>query len=128
MGGFKEFDDYLINVTGATEADDARRDGWRHDVRKTVSSPTPHRSTQSSRIQQGSKHPARNLESEDSSETEKESDEDSENEAKGGRISEKKATPSTVGGQSLAAAGASVDMEQYQQFLKFQKMMSSGGK
>ncbi|KAK1727021.1 uncharacterized protein BDZ83DRAFT_573334 [Colletotrichum acutatum] len=126
--GFKEFDNYLINVNGATEADDARRDGWRHDIRKTVSSPMPYKSTQAGRIQQGSKHPARNLESEDSSETGNESDEDSENDTKDGRASEKNATPSTVAGQSLAAAGASVDMEQYQQFLKFQKMMSGGGK
>ncbi|KAG7053120.1 AAA family ATPase [Colletotrichum scovillei] len=126
--GFKEFDDYLINVNGATEADEARREGWRYDVRKTVSSPTPHRSTQASRFQQGSKHPARNLESEDSSETEKESDNDSEDEVKDGRGSEKKANPSTVGSQSFATAGASLDMEQYQQFLKFQQMMSGGSK
>ncbi|KAK0379909.1 hypothetical protein CLIM01_02702 [Colletotrichum limetticola] len=126
--GFKEFDDYLINVNGATEADEARREGWRYDVRKTVPSPTPHRFTQASRFQQGLKNPARNLESEDSSETEKESDEDSEDEAKERRGSDKKATPSTVGGQSLATAGVSLDMEQYQQFLKFQQMMSGGGK
>ncbi|KXH66791.1 hypothetical protein CSAL01_11603 [Colletotrichum salicis] len=75
---------------------------------------------------QSLKHPERSLEPEDSSE--KESDAESENEAKDGRVSGKKATSINVGSQSLPAAGVAVDMEQYQQFLKFQKMISSGGK
>lgn len=132
--GFRKFDDYLVNILG-TEADVAKREGMRDDG-FTASMATPmvpltalHRPAYPLQPTQVGRQAMQNLESDDDSESESDS-EDSDDDQKGKKSHSGMGTTadSVEAAHPTVAAGLPFDMQQVQQFLQFQKMMSQQSK
>ncbi|KAK1987587.1 hypothetical protein LZ30DRAFT_615347 [Colletotrichum cereale] len=136
--GSREFDDYLHSVLGSTEADGARRDGWRDDGFMAASAPMgmdPPAATQRpqaawpSHNRKAGKQVPQVSDSDDLSDSD--TDEDNADEDDKGKkkqsAMETPAATATVEAQSAGISASSIDMEQFQRFLKFQDMMAIQG-
>ncbi|KDN62425.1 hypothetical protein CSUB01_04892 [Colletotrichum sublineola] len=133
--GSREFDDYLYSVLGSTEADGARRDGWRDDGFMSAPTPmgmSPSPATQrsqgawSSHKRQAGKQVSQVSDSDDLSDSDTD-EEDADEGDKNEKQSVSTAT-ATVEAQSSGISGGSNDMEQFQKFLAFQEMMAKQAK
>ncbi|KAK2016118.1 hypothetical protein LZ32DRAFT_578806 [Colletotrichum eremochloae] len=133
--GSKEFDDYLHSVLGSTEADGARRDGWRDDgfmAAPTSMGMNPLPATQRSQAAWPSHHRQTGKQVTQVSDSDDLSDSDTDEEdADEGDKKEKQpvsTATATVEAQSSGISGGSNDMEQFQKFLAFQEMMAKQAK
>ncbi|KAK1561755.1 uncharacterized protein LY79DRAFT_530822 [Colletotrichum navitas] len=133
--GSREFDNYLYSVLGLTEADEARRDGWRDDgfmVAPVPMAMNPLGATQRSQAawpshnRQTGKKVQQVSDSDDLSDSDTDEDNEDESDKEKNRYfaAGAPATKVTVEAQSANISGGSIDMEQFQKFLKFQDMMA----
>ncbi|KAF4992487.1 hypothetical protein FDECE_13703 [Fusarium decemcellulare] len=123
--GFRKFDEYLIMATGATESDTAKREGIRNDAFMTAGPfvpmttlSTPAYGTQA---KQAVRSVAYDSESDDDSDSESDSEEEEDEPdwRKGGRKGK-----SAAASAKKQSDGQANEQEQYQQFLKWQRMQS----
>jgi hypothetical protein len=122
--GFREFDEYLITATGSTEADIAKREGIRNDAFMTTAPvvpvaaiPTPAYGTQH---KQRTRPATYDSSSDDDSESDSDTDEDDGSSRQ--RNDRRKVVVTSVNKQSDRVSAQSSEQEQYQQFLKWQRM------
>ncbi|KAM0227396.1 hypothetical protein ACHAPO_011582 [Fusarium lateritium] len=129
--GFRQFDEYLNRTLGGTDADLARREGYRNDnfmMAGTNANPgvpiIPLANPQSSyhpRPKQMASQSAMNYEIGDDSDTETESDDDSDNDAtQTGR--RKVGTPAE--GKSMTTSETPDDMDEFREYMMWKKRKS----
>ncbi|KAK1990112.1 hypothetical protein LX36DRAFT_593283 [Colletotrichum falcatum] len=137
--GSREFDYYLNSVLGETEADGARRDGWRDDdfmaayesmgMDRPAAAQRPLAAWPSHSSRQAGKQAPPASDSDDFSDSD--TDEDSADEDEKTRKKSATGTPTakaTAETQSTGIPGGYDDMEQqFQRFRKFQDMMAKQG-
>ncbi|KAK2028608.1 hypothetical protein LX32DRAFT_683023 [Colletotrichum zoysiae] len=136
--GSREFDDYLYSVLGSTEAEEARRDGWRDDGYLAASATMgmdhlaasqKSQAAWSSHGRQAGKHVPQVSDSDEFSDSD--TDEDNADEGDKGKmkqsVTETPAATATVEAQSTGTFAGAIDMEQFQRFLKIQDMMAKQG-
>jgi hypothetical protein len=122
--GFTQFDEYLNKTLGGTDADVARREGYRNDnfmmPGTNLSAPPPQPQAYYQR-----QTPSKNvldLDSDDETDSDTESDQDDDDEH--GQTT-KKVKGKAAGGEKHTAPGGTLDdMDEFQQFKMWKQMMS----
>jgi hypothetical protein len=124
--GFREFDEYLITATGSTEADIAKREGIRNDAFMTTTPVVPMASISTPAY--GTQHKQRGrpaaYDSSSDDDSESESDTDRDDGSSRQRGDGRKVTVTLANKQSDRPSAQSREQEQYQQFLKWQRMQA----
>ncbi|CAG7560597.1 unnamed protein product [Fusarium equiseti] len=122
--GFTQFDEYLNRTIGGTDADVARREGYRNDnfmmPGTTLSAPVP--PPQASYQRQRLSKNVLDLDSDDETDSDTESDQDSGNEH--GQTNKRAKGKVASGGNHTAPGETLDDMDEFQQFKMWKQMMS----
>lgn len=129
--GFKDFEEYLVRTLGHTESDMAKREGMREDnytaghtihrgVPSVLSATTPATPGYGMPVKQTTA----GFDSDDSSDSDGDSDDDNDDGRRKGVRAGKSQAPQPAEGQGGASSLQVSQMEQFQQFLQWQKMQS----
>ena len=120
--GFTQFDEYLNKTLGGTDADVARREGYRNDYYMNAGNPpAPMVPRQSSYPRQAPSKNVMDLDSDDESDSDTESDKDSDDEF--GQT--KKGKSGAAGQETAATSGPTVDdMDEFREYMMWKQKRS----
>ena len=120
--GFTQFDEYLKNTLGGTEADVARRESYRNDnFMNPGNPPAPMVPPQSSYKRQTPDKNVMDLDSDDESDSDTESDKDTDDE-----LEQTKKGKSGAAGQEMAATSGQIadDMDEFREYMLWKQRKS----